>query len=371
MPTLFSPLPLGPFTLPTRCIMAPLTRCRAGPGFVPNALNALYYQQRAHPTRGASLIISEASQISQQGSGYPNTPGLYSAAQVEGWKLVTAAVHAAGGRIFAQLWHVGRISHPDYQPDGALPVAPSAINPGGECRVPSGERKPRVTPRALERHEIPAIIADYARAAQSALAAGFDGVEVHGANTYLPDQFLKSSSNQRTDHYGGSIPNRARFLLEAVDACIDICGHDRVGVRLSPSGESATMFDETPRETFAHVVRELDRRNIAYAHIMEAWPGSTVRDPIPVSFFRPLFRNVLIANSGFDLAKAQTTIQEGHADAVAFGRLFISNPDLTERFRRMSQGDAAVTLNTPDESTFYTPGERGYTDYPPLDDARA
>ena len=369
MPSLFSPLTLGSSTLPNRVFMAPLTRCRAGPGFVPTELNAQYYAQRADPRTGAGLIISEATQISQQGMGYPSTPGMYTPEQLAGWKLVTSAVHAKGGRIFAQLWHVGRISHPDFQPGGALPVAPSALNPGGECRTPDGSRKPRVTPRALTLDEIASIISDYRHAARGALDAGFDGVELHGANTYLPHQFLSSGSNHRppTDPYGGPLENRARFMLEAAQALIDVWGPERVGVRLSPNSSGGGIDDHNPRDTFAYVVRALAALRVAYLHIMETvptWPS--VQPPIPVSFFRPMYSGVLITNAGFTLDKAQHYLREGWADAVAFGRLFIANPDLTERFRRAQHAGTEPELNPQDESTFYSPGPKGYTDYPAL-----
>lgn len=378
MPDLFTPVRLGPYTLPNRVFMAPLTRCRAGAGYVPNELNARYYAQRADPVAGAGLIISEAAQISQQGMGYRDTPGLYTRAQAAGWRLVTDAVHARGGRIFAQLWHVGRISHPDFQPGGGLPVSSSAFNPGGESGTPDGSRKPRVTPRALSRDEIPGVINDYRHAANIALEAGFDGVELHGANGYLPHQFLSSGVNHRTDDYGGPVENRARFLLEAARALIDVWGPSRVGVRLSPNtasgdtprGTPGTIEDDDPRTTFAYAVRALNDLRVGYLHIMETvstWPS--VQPPIPVSFFRPMYTTpggVLITNAGFNYAKADAYLREGHCDAVAFGTLFIANPDLTARFRLESHGRTDVPYNTPDHSTYYGGGEKGYTDYPAL-----
>ncbi|HLP43035.1 MAG TPA: alkene reductase [Fibrobacteria bacterium] len=364
MPDLFSPLAVGPYTLASRIIMAPLTRCRAGDGDAPVPLNAEYYAQRADPHTGCSLIISEASPISQQAVGYPHTPGIHTDQQIAGWKLVTDAVHSKGGRIYCQLWHVGRISHPDYQPDNALPVAPSAVNPGGEVRTPTG-MKPRVTPRPLNRDEIPAIIADYRHAAACALRAGFDGVELHGANGYLPHQFLSDGSNLRTDDYGGSVPNRARFLLEAARACVDVWGPARVGVRLSPSAAYHGMGDSNPRDTFAYAVQQLAALNVGYLHIMETIPGwPAISDPVPVRYFRPMYRGPIITNGGFTFDRAQQYIRDGWADAVAFGTLMIANPDLTARFRRLASGDSSVPFNTPNHDTYYTPGPIGYTDYP-------
>jgi N-ethylmaleimide reductase len=370
MHSLFSPIQIGPLLAKNRVFMAPLTRSRADDLEVPTDLIAQHYADRA----SAGLLISEASPISQQGRGYPWTPGLFSDEQVRGWTAVTDAVHANGGLIFAQLWHVGRISHPDFQPGGALPVAPSAINPGGEARTPTG-MKPRVTPRALELHEIATILDDYRHAAANAKRAGFDGVELHGANGYLPDQFLRDGTNHRTDAYGGPIPNRARFLLEAAQACIDVWGADRVGVRLNPSINTPTMLDSTPSETFAFAVRELARLRVAYLHIMERVsygddPPPDPDDPtnIPVGFFRPMYDGVLIANAGFTYDKADRYLREGWADAVAFGRLFLANPDLPERLRRQAAG-LPVTFNQPDRSTFYTRGPKGYNDYPFLPDS--
>jgi N-ethylmaleimide reductase len=358
-PVLLSSIRVGPLVIPNRVWMAPLTRSRAGVERVPNALMAEHYRQRA----SAGLIISEATQISEQGIGYPDTPGIQTPEQVDGWRLVTRAVHDAGGRIVCQLWHVGRFSHPVFQPGGELPVAPSAINPGGEARTADGP-KARVTPRALELVEFPRIIEDYRHAARRAKDAGFDGVELHGANGYLPDQFLRDSSNHRTDRYGGSVANRCRFLLEAAEAIIDVWGADRVGVRLSPSGIYNGMTDSDPRGTFAHAVRELAARRVGYLHVMEAMPGASALDPpIPVSFFRPMYDGALVTNGGFTFEKGKAYLREGWCDAIAFGKLFISNPDLPERFRRFGS-DAPLTPW--DQSTFYTPGSKGYTDYPAL-----
>lgn len=366
MPELLSSMKLGPYQLATRVVMAPLTRCRSPKG-VPIAMNAEYYAQRAEPQTGCSLIISEATTISPQGGGYPDTPGLYNEAQVAGWRLVTNAVHAKGGRIYAQLWHVGSISHPDFQPGGELPVSASAVNPGGESRTPDGQRKPRVTPRALDASEIPGIIDNYADAAQRAMDAGFDGVELHGANGYLPHQFLSDASNKRTDEFGGSIENRARFMLMAADACIRVWGPSRVGVRLSPNTGSLAIMDSDPLSTFAYMVSRLAERNVGYLHIMETvptWPS--VQPPIPVRTFRPLYNGVLITNAGFTFDKADRYVREGDCDAVAFGRALLANPDLTARFRRVASGEQDVPMNEPKPDTFYSSGPVGYTDYPTL-----
>jgi N-ethylmaleimide reductase len=353
--------------------MAPLTRSRApapggpsGGAGVPGELNAEYYAQRA----SAGLIISEASPISHQGVGYPDTAGIYSAAHVAGWREVTRAVHAAGGVIFCQLWHVGRMSHQIFQPGGGLPVSSSALSPGGVARTPMGMLE-RPTPRALELEEISGVVADYAHATRCAREAGFDGVEIHAANGYLIDQFLRDSSNQRQDAYGGVIENRARFLFEVVEAVLGAwpAGQggtkgggavSRVGIRLSPSGNYSGMFDSTPRETFGHVVRRLNEYPLAYAHIMRSLsedPEELKRE-IPISFFRELYRGVLVTNGRFSPEEAEVCVREGVADAVAFGKLFISNPDLAER---IGKGGPYAAW---DAGTFYTPGAKGYTDYP-------
>ncbi len=355
MPDLFTQLSLGPITLANRVLMAPLTRCRALPDGTPGELAALYYAQRA----SAGLIISEATCIEPRAHGYPTVPGVYTPAHVEGWKRVTRAVHDAGGRIFCQLWHVGRYSHPDFQPRGEPPVAPSAVNPGGTCRTPSGP-KPRVTPRALETHEIGAIIEHYRHAAVCAKDAGFDGVELHGANGYLPEQFLRDGTNLRGDRYGGSLVNRTRFLIEACEAVISVWGAERVGVRLSPAGHHGSAGDSDPRATYTHAVKELSRLGVVYQHIMNPWGPGDEQGPT-CDLFRPLVKSVLITNAGFTFDTATRVIRDGCADAVAFGKLFISNPDLPERFRR---GGAAADLNPTDESTYYTQGAKGYTDYP-------
>ncbi len=361
---ILSSIKVGPYTLPNRVFMAPLTRCRAGAGDVPQPINAEYYAQRA----SAGLIISEATQITPGGRGYPATPGMHSDAQVEGWKLVTRAVHDRGGRIFAQLWHVGRSSHNAYQPDGLAPFSSSAVAKSGNCTLPDFSQQPHPTPRAMTIDQINATMADYRKAAENALKAGFDGVELHGANGYLPDQFLRDGVNRRTDEYGGGIEGRARFMLEATDQLVKVWGADRVGVRLSPSGTFNDMSDRDPKATFGYVVRALGTRGLAYLHIMEAMEAdlrhgkdaNPAYEPIPVSFFRPLFKGVLLTNSGFTREKADRYVREGWADAVAFGTAFIANPDLPERFRRGAE------LNTPDPSTFYGGGAKGYTDYPAL-----
>jgi N-ethylmaleimide reductase len=352
---IFSPFTLGPLQLPNRVVMAPMTRNRAGRGNAPGALNATYYAQRA----SAGLIISEATQISPQGVGYPGTPGIHSAEQVAGWRGVTKAVQAAGGRMYLQLWHVGRISHPSLQPHGALPVAPSAIAPAGQAMTLEG-MKPFVTPRALAIAEIAAIVEDYRRAAHNARDAGFDGVELHGANGYLIDQFLRDGSNRRTDRYGGTASNRARFLIEVVEA---ICGEwdaGRVGVRLSPTNPFNDMADGNPAATFATVVGELNRFGLAYLHIVEPAASDPVTNgELPdIRFFRKLWRGALIGNKGYDLARANAVIHHGWADLVSFAVLFLANPDLPVRFRR------GGPFNAPDRKTFYGGSAAGYTDYP-------
>lgn len=354
---LFTPIQLGRYTLPNRIIMAPLTRCRAGEGNVPTSLNVDYYRQRA----SAGLIISEASQVSQQGQGYPATPGIYSPEQIAGWKLVTDAVHQQNGRIFLQLWHVGRSSHSSFQPGGALPVAPSAIAIEGELLTDQG-MKPYETPRALERDEISGIVEQFRQGAENALEAGFDGVEIHGANGYLLDQFLRDGANKRTDDYGGSIENRARLQLEITEAVVGVWGNDRVGIRLSPSSTFNGMSDSNPEATFGYLVEQLNRFNLAYLHLLE--PGeSDLRHgghAVPTAYFRPIYRGNLMANWDYDQAKANAAIASGSADLISFGKAFIANPDLPERFK------LNAPLNPPDPDTFYGGGEHGYTDYPTL-----
>jgi len=356
---LFTPIQLGRYELPNRIVMAPLTRNRAGAGNVPQPLNALYYQQRA----SAGLIISEASQVCPQGQGYPATPGIHSAEQVAGWKAVTQAVHDQGGHIFLQLWHVGRISHPSFQPEGALPVAPSAIQPKGDAMTYDG-MQPFVTPRALELDEIPGIIDQYRQGAKNALKAGFDGVEVHGANGYLLDQFLRDGSNHRTDAYGGSLENRARLLLEVTQAAVEVWGSDRVGVRLSPSSTFNDMADSDPKTTFGYAIQALNAFNLAYLHLLEPSEadlryGGT---PIPTREFRPLYNGTLMVNWDYDQATGHQAIASGDADLVSYGKLFIANPDLPRRF------EENAPLNEPNFDTFYGGGAEGYTDYPSLGD---
>ncbi len=352
---LFSPYKLGDLELPNRMVMAPLTRNRAGDGNVPGQLNATYYTQRV----SAGLIIAEATQVSPEGLGYPATPGIHSAAQVAGWKLVTDAVHQHGGRIFLQLWHVGRISHPDLQPDGALPVAPSAIAPKGEAATYEG-MKPFVTPRALETSEIPLIVEQYRQGAKNALEAGFDGVEVHGANGYLLDQFLRDGTNKRTDEYGGSIENRARLLLEVTQAVTEVWGAGRVGVRLSPSGTFNDMHDSDPLATFGYAAEALNRFGLAYLHLIEVVEADLRHGgtEVPTSYLRDRFTGTLIVNGGYDLDKSNAVLSSHKADLVAFGTLFIANPDLPQRFA------LNAPLNPADPSTFYGGGEKGYIDYP-------
>lgn len=352
---LFTPMALGLLHLRNRIVMAPMTRNRA-PQTIPTPLMATYYRQRA----SAGLIITEATQISPQGVGYPATPGIHSPEQVEGWKTVTKVVHESGGLIFLQLWHVGRISHPDFH-GGALPVAPSAVAALGEAFTYSGP-KPFVTPRALETQEIPGIVEDYRRAAANALLAGFDGVELHSANGYLIDQFLRDGTNQRTDRYGGSLENRVRFLLDVTDAVTAECGNHRVGVRLSPWQPFNDMRDSNPAATFGYAIEQLNRFRLAYLHIIET--GFTASGSGTPEFdLRAIRRqtgSAIIANGGYDKARAIAVIERGDADAVAFGQLYLANPDLVERF------EAGAALNTPDPATFYGGDARGYTDYPSL-----
>jgi 2,4-dienoyl-CoA reductase-like NADH-dependent reductase (Old Yellow Enzyme family) len=349
MPTLFDPVRVGAWKLPNRIIMAPLTRQRAGAERIPNAMMAEYYTQRA----SAGLIISEATSVTPMGLGYADTPGIWSPAQVEGWKRVTQSVHEAGGRILLQLWHVGRISDPMFL-NGALPVAPSAIAAAGHV---SHVRplKPFVTPRALELEEIPGIVEAYRKGAQNALSAGFDGVEVHGANGYLLDQFLQDKTNRRTDRYGGPIENRARLMLEVTDAAISVWGADHVGMHLAPRGEAHDMGDSNPPATFGYVARELGKRGIAFICARESLGPNRIGPQLKAAF-----GGSYIANEKFTKETANQVLASGEADAVAFGVPFLANPDLPERFRRNAP------LNQPQEATFYAPGPKGYTDYPAL-----
>jgi N-ethylmaleimide reductase len=354
-PNLFTPIEMGPLKLRNRVVMAPLTRSRAGPGNVPTQLNALYYAQRA----SAGLIISEATQISPEGQGYISTPGIHSAEQIAGWKCVTQAAHVAGGPIVCQLWHVGRISHPSFQPGGQAPVAPSAIKPDGQAFTAKGF-EPIPTPRALDIAEIPAIVEQYAQAARNALAAGFDGVEVHGANGYLIDQFLRDRTNRRTDRYGGSIENRSRFLLEVVDAVIAAVGAERTGVRISPQNEQNDIADSDPQSLFNYVTERLSGKDLAYLHVIE---GDTSGAPVPPFDYKKLkllFGGNVITNNGFDKLRANEALAEGRADLIAFGKPFIANPDLVIR---LFFDAPLVPLN---RETLYGGGEQGYTDYPIL-----
>ncbi|AOV16275.1 alkene reductase [Acidihalobacter aeolianus] len=354
---LLSPIKLGPYELPNRIAMAPMTRNRAtNPEFAAGSIQATYYTQRA----GAGLLISEGSQISPQAVGYPNTPGVYSPAQVAGWKQVTDAVHAAGGRIFCQLWHVGRISLPDFH-DGKPPVAPSAVNPETTLYAPDGSQKPTVTPHALSLAEIRSTLDDYTHAARSALEAGFDGVEIHAANGYLLNQFLIDTSNQRTDEYGGSVEKRARIVFEVVEAVAGVWGADRVGIRLSPSGLFNIGAGSDNRSQFDYVIDRLNDHALAYLHLMEPFaPVDEIPNMIPhvAEHYRPRYRGTLIINNGFDQARGDAAIAQGLADMVAFGKPFISNPDLPARFA------AGAPLAEYDQNTFYVGGEKGYIDYP-------
>lgn len=351
---LFSPTQLGSIHLNNRIVMAPLTRNRAGEHGVPNDLNVTYYAQRAT----AGLIITEATPISPLAHGYPALPGIYTEAQIAGWKKITDAVHDKGGKIVIQLWHVGRISHPSLLPDGALPVAPSAIKPAGQAFTYQGLQD-YVTPRALEASELPAIVQDYVHATKAALTAGFDGVEVHAANGYLLDQFLRDGSNKRTDNYGGSIENRARLLLEVVDAVVKTAGADKVGVRLSPVNPFNDMHDSNPQALFEYVAEALNRFNLAYLHAVEGGiHGGGKAAPFDFVAFRKRFKGSYIANLSYDKARGNAAIASGHADAIAYGVPFIANPDLVERFKK----DAP--LNVADSKSFYGGIEKGYTDYP-------
>ncbi len=365
---LFQPGHLGRYELPHRIVMAPLTRSRARqPGNVPSELNACYYAQRA----SAALIVSEATQVSMQGQGYAWTPGIHSREQVEGWRLVTDAVHKAGGLIFLQLWHVGRISHPSLQPDGMLPVAPSAIKPSGQAFIENengeGELVPFVTPRALQIEEIPYLVWQFVSGARNALAAGFDGVEIHAANGYLLDQFIESGTNKRTDGYGGSVENRARLLLEVVEAVSQVWEPDRVGVRLSPLGSFNDMSDDDPEATFGTIAATLNDYRLAYLHIVNPAIAAVEQGTEPdsralrmVDLIRNQYSGKLIMTGGFDQDTAEAWLQQGKADFIAFGRKFLANPDLPERFRLHAQ------LNAEDVSTFYGGGAKGYSDYPSL-----
>ena len=353
-PTLFDPIQVGSLRLPNRIIMAPLTRSRAGAQRIPNALMAEYYAQRAT----AGMIISEATSVTPMGVGYADTPGIWSPEQVEGWKLVTQSVHKAGGRILLQLWHVGRISDPMFL-DGGLPVAPSAIPAAGHVSLVR-PLKSFVTPRALELEEIPGLIEAYRKGAENAQIAGFDGVEIHGANGYLLDQFLQDKSNHRTDLYGGPVKNRARLLLDIIDAVIPVWGAGHVGVHLAPLGDMYDMGDSNPAALFEYVARELGSRRIAFICARESLGANRLGPAL-----KKAFGGVFIANEKFEQETAEQVLAAQEADAVAFGVLFIANPDLPRRFA------LNAPLNEPDPSTFYTSGSKGYTDYPILEAAGA
>jgi N-ethylmaleimide reductase len=351
---LFSPLTLGSVPLKNRIVMAPLTRCRAVEEHLPNAMMARYYAQRA----SAGLIISEATHTSPMGIGYPCTPGLHTNAQVEGWKQVTKAVHDKGGKIFVQLWHVGRVSHSSFL-GGMLPVAPSPVPPQGEHFTFEG-MKPFETPHALSETEIKEIVDQFAAAAKLAMEAGFDGVEIHGANGYLIDQFLRDATNKRDDLYGGSIEKRFRFLREIIEAVTALIGNDRTGLRLSPSGTFNDMSDSDPTAHFGYICEQLNAYDLAYLHLVDALDGDIRHgaDVVALESLRNVYKGKLIVCGEYTKERAEHVIEKQLADAVAFGTLFISNPDLPERFKT----DAA--LNEPDENTYYTQDEKGYTDYP-------
>src|SRR5262249_31661252 len=359
---LLEPFKLGPITLPNRLVMAPLTRNRAvPPGMVPSPLAVDYYGQRA----SAALMVTEASQISQQGQGYQDTPGIYSREQVGGWRRVTDRVHERGGRIFIQIWHVGRISHTSLQPGGGKPVAPSAIRAKGKTFV-NGIFTEISEPRALELSEIAGIVEDFRRAAANANAAGFDGVEIHGANGYLLDQFAKDGSNKRADAYGGSIENRARLMLEVAKVVASEAGAERTGIRISPVTPANDVSDSNPQPLFDHIAGQLDALKLAYIHVIEGATGGP-RDFATFDYasLRKRFRGAYIANNGYDFELATKQLEAGAADLIAFGKPFISNPDLVERLKR------GAPLNAWDKATFYGGGAKGYTDYPTLEAAEA
>lgn len=353
--TLHTPLTLGNLELPNRMIMAPLTRGRAGQSRIPNELMAKYYRQRAT----AGLIISEATAVCEDGYGWVGAPAIYSDGQQEGWRNVTRQVHEAGGRIFLQLWHMGRVSHPDFL-NGALPVAPSAVAAQGEAATPEG-KKPYVVPRELNEDDMAVLLQHYARATERALEAGFDGVEIHSANGYLLDQFLRDGSNRREDAYGGTVENRLRFPLQVVDAVVAVASKERVGLRISPVNPFNDMRDSNPAELFTAYAAELAKRDLAYLHVLEALPGHFLYaegyEPV-LPEIRKVFPGTLITNGGYDYESGNAMLEGGGADAIAYGIPFLANPDLVERFR------VGAELNLPDMATFYTAGEKGYTDYP-------
>jgi len=350
MSQLFTPVRIGRHTLPNRLVMAPMTRSRSDDDGIPSDLVTLYYAQRA----SAGLIISEGVFPSAMGKGYVRTPGIESDAQVAAWKKVTAAVHAQGGRIFMQLMHCGRISHPSLLPNDAQPVAPSAVKPAGQTWTASGLQD-FVTPRELSLDEIAGVIDDYRMATRRALAAGFDGVELHAASGYLPEQFLSSGSNRRQDQYGGSVANRARFVLEVLGAMVAEAGGDRVGIKISPEMNFNDIVDANPQETYTYLVEQLRELDLAYLHV--ALFGAKLDYH---SLLRPRFNGAYLIGSGLDQTGAEAVLADGRAEATVFGGAFLANPDLPERFRQ------GVALNTPDKNTFYSPGAQGYTDYPSL-----
>jgi N-ethylmaleimide reductase len=356
---LFEPYQLGPLKLPNRLVMAPLTRNRAAAGFVPGPLAAEYYSQRA----SAGLLVTEASQVSQQGQGYQDTPGIYSKEQVAGWRKVTERVHARGGRIYIQLWHVGRISHTSLQPDGGAPVGPSAIRARGKTFV-GGTFTDISEPRALALEEIPGIIEDFRRGAANALQAGFDGVEIHGANGYLLDQFAKDGANKRSDAYGGGIENRANLMLEVAKVVAAEAGPERTGIRISPVTPSNDITDSDPQPLFDHIVEGLNALKLVYLHVVEGATGGP-RDIAPFDYrsLRRRFKGAYIANNGYDFELANKVLEANEADLIAFGKLYIANPDLVERLQR------GAPLNAPDKATFYGGTAKGYTDYPALGEA--
>ena len=364
-PSLFSSLQVGPYRLTHRVVMAPLTRMRAErTGLAPRPLNAEYYAQRATP---GGLIVAEASPVMAGGFGNPGVPGIYSEAQIKGWRGVVDAVHAKGGLIFLQLWHVGRVSHSSFQPGGVLPVAPSAVPISAELKTITADGKPASyeTPRALETSEVAGIVEAFRQAASNAMKAGFDGVEIHGANGYLIEQFLQSRSNLRTDQYGGSIENRARFLLEITQAVIGVWGANRVGVRLSPYGIANDSGEADPMPLYTHVIQALNPLGLAYLHFIEPRSSGAGRAevnhqnvPSAMVLFRPIWKGVLITAGGFTGETVEAAIADGHADAIAFGRIFISNPDLPHRLQH------GFPLTPYNRATFYGGEEKGYTDYP-------
>jgi len=359
MTKLFSSVPVGTFTLSHRVVMAPLTRMRSDPRDIPNDLMLEYYTQRASD---GGLIITEATPVMLEGYGYAKAPGIYSDAQIPGWRKITDAVHAKGGRIVMQLWHVGRQSARELQPGGVDPVAPSAVQAEGYAYSVDGP-VPFSMPRALTLEEIPPIIEAFRKGAERALAAGFDGVEIHGANGYLPDQFLQDGTNKRTDEYGGPIENRARFLLEITEAAVSVWGKGKVGVRITPSGEYGSMSDSNPEATFGYVAEQMNRFGLAYLHIVEPRVKGIEdvhagQGPIAAQHLRPIFKGTIIAAGGFTRESAEAILTAGDADLVAFGRDFISNPDLPERLRRQ------LALGAYDRETFYGGDHRGYIDYP-------